>query len=133
MNDDGSLVSPTRRKYWLTAMALTLGFVYVPQLAPLFFGPLSECGHCVAIYAKLFLIVPGSLLGLFIVDQLPFGIPSSNLLGFILPGSLLTLLLLAAAITITASIRRVALALWLAALATMSVYNALWLAALVRT
>jgi hypothetical protein len=131
MNEDGTAVSPARRKHWLVAMALTLAFVYLPQLAPLFFGPLSECGHCVIIYAKLFVIVPGSLMGLVIVSKLPF-VPSSDLEGFILPGTVLTLLLLAAAITITASIRRMALVLWLALLATMSIYNALCLSIMIR-
>ena len=121
-----------RRKHWLAATGLTLSFVYVPQVAALIFGPLSECSHCVAIYAKVYLIVPGSLLGLIVVSKLPLSNPPSDLFGFVLPGILLTLLLLGGAVTITASVRRVALVLWLAGLATMSIFNSLWLAMLIR-
>ena len=117
MNEDGSEFNSARRKHWLAATGLTLAFVYVPQLAALIFGPLSECGHCVAIYAKVYLIAPGSLLGLFIVSKLPSASAASDFYGFVLPGILSTLILLAGAITITASIRRVPLVLWLAALA----------------
>ena len=131
IEEDGGFNS-ARRKHWLTATGLTLAFVYLPQLSALVFGPLSECDHCVAIYAKVYLIVPGSLLGLFIVSNLPLGSPPSDLYGFILPGIVLTLILLAGAITITASVRRVPLVLWLAALATSSIFNCLWLAILIR-
>ena len=132
MNDEESFFNSARRKHWLVAAGLTLAFVYVPQLAPLVFGPLSECGRCVAIYAKAYVIVPGSLLGLLIVSKLPLANTSSDFFGFILPGAISTLIMLAGAITITASIRRVPLVLWLAALATTSIFNSLWLAILIH-
>jgi hypothetical protein len=132
MNEDGSGFNSARRKHWIVASGLTLAFVYLPQLAALFSGPLSECGHCVAIYAKVYVIAPGSLLGLFIVSKLPSVSAASDFYGFVLPGILSTLVLLAGATTITASIRRVPLVLWLAALATISIFNSLWLAILIR-
>lgn len=34
-------------------------FLYLPQLLPLFVGPLTECSHCVASYWQLFVVLPG--------------------------------------------------------------------------
>ncbi len=123
---------PSHRQRWLAATGWTLAFAYVPQFTPFLVGPLTECAHCVGGYLRFFVITPGFLLANFVVLELPYGSSLPDLLRFIVPSVVLTLIMLAAAVTITASIRRFALILWLASLATLSAFNALSLAAALR-
>jgi hypothetical protein len=51
---------------WVRALAL----VYLPQLAPLLFGPLTECSHCVGTYWQLFGVLPGALVAALLAQEL---------------------------------------------------------------
>lgn len=44
---------------WLHAALLAAAAAYAGQLAPFVAGPLTECGHCVQQYAKLYAVLPG--------------------------------------------------------------------------
>jgi len=46
---------------WGRCIALALGVLYVPAMAPLFLGPLGECNHCVETYYQYFPLVPGAI------------------------------------------------------------------------
>lgn len=110
----------------------TLVFIYGAQLTPLFAGPLTECDHCVGLYLKGFLIGPGVLIGHWLTTLLPTLAGGPDVVRFLLPGVLMSVLIVAAATVITASTRRIVGILWLTFLATLSALNALSLAALIR-
>jgi hypothetical protein len=57
MGGDEVLPRPRRR-----ALGLAAATVWGPCLLPLLLGLLRDCSHCLATYAKLFVIVPGVLL-----------------------------------------------------------------------
>ncbi len=53
--------APRTKGRWGRAIALALGVLYVPAVAPLFLGPLQECDHCVETYYQYFPLVPGAM------------------------------------------------------------------------
>lgn len=124
---------PSFAKRWGMSFVWTVAFIYGAQLTPLLAGPLTECDHCVAIYFKDFLIGPGLLIGHWLTTLLPALASSPHVVRFLLPGILMSVLIVFAATVITASTRRIVGILWLTFLATLSALNALSLAALIRS
>lgn len=59
------------RESRIARVAKALAVVYVPSLLPFVAGPLRECDHCVATYAKLLPLVPGAFAGLISNSVLP--------------------------------------------------------------
>ena len=52
----------TAARWWVGPLWRTLAAIYPPQLLPLLgIGPLTECGHCVRAYLKLFAVAPGAV------------------------------------------------------------------------
>jgi len=130
--DQRRFEKPSFAKRWGIPFVWTLVFIYGAQLAPLFAGPLSECDHCVGIYFKGFLVGPGVIIGHWLTTFVPALSGSSDLVRYLLPGLVVTLLTVSTAAVITASARGIVGVIWLAFLATLSALNALSLAALIR-
>jgi len=123
---------PSFIKRWGIPFLWTVVFIYGAQLTPLFAGPLTECKHCVGIYFKGFPVAPGVLVGHWLTTLLPALASSPDVVRFVLPGVMMTALIVCAATVITASTRRIVGIIWLTFLATLSALNALSLAALIR-
>ncbi len=130
--DQRCFEKPSFAKRWGIPFLWTVAFIYGAQLTPLFAGPLTECNHCVGLYFKGFLIGPGILIGHWLGTLLPALASSTDVVRFLLPGILMTVLIVVAATVITASTRRIVGIIWLTFLATLSALNALSLAALIR-
>ena len=56
-------VQAPRRAWTWKPVGLALAYLYLPQLAPLFGGPLTECSHCVGTFFSFFPCMPGMLIG----------------------------------------------------------------------
>lgn len=46
---------------WFRAAALVMAVVYLAQLTPFVVGPLLSCDHCIDLYARYYVFVPGFL------------------------------------------------------------------------
>lgn len=130
--DQRCFEKPSFIKRWGMPCLWTVVFIYGAQLTPLFAGPLTECDHCVGIYFKGFLVGPGVIIGHWLTTLVPALAGSSELVRFLLPGIVVSAMIVATATVITASTRGIVGIIWLTFLATLSALNALSLAALIR-
>ncbi|MCB1077057.1 MAG: hypothetical protein KDM64_04420 [Verrucomicrobiae bacterium] len=121
------------RRWWLSPLWATAAAIYTGQLAPFLIGPLTECGHCVANFARFFVFTPGVLAGHFVFQRVPSVLPQNDWFRFWVPGIVITTLIVGAATWITAYTKGWGRWVWLSVLVAMSALNALAFAAALRS
>ena len=125
-------------RWWLRPLGNSLAAIYLGQLVPFAAGPLTECGHCVVNYLKFYLLVPGVILGEWLIRYLDEIVPGNQRLkmgpGWIQMGiGFLVLATLFFCFTmITAKVPGKWRWVWLGFLAAISAANALIFGAALR-
>ncbi len=125
-------------RWWWRPLVTSAAAIYLGQLVPFVAGPLTECAHCVGNYLKYYFVVPGIILGQWLMYFLDRIVPGNQRLmmgpdwirlGF---GLLVLAALFFCTTMITAKVRGTWRRIWLGFLVAASAANALLFASLLR-